>query len=141
MTLADARFAVEIDNHTGTLALVSGVCRLGPGNFLVPRAVESLPVGDHSLTLIDSVNAAAVAGVFSAEPAAGEHLGFGVFHQAVAYPGPSVALQVVQGNRSRGLSRFSWRSQRKWDCPPWAGRGQAHFSARNGPKVEPVPGL
>ena len=25
------------------------------------------------------------------------------------------------------------------DCPPRAGRGQAHFSARNGPKNEPVP--
>jgi hypothetical protein len=45
------------------------------------------------------------------------------------------------GNRSRGLSRFSRRSPRKWDCPPRQTRGQAHFSGRNGPKNEPVPGL
>jgi len=61
-----------------------------------------------------------------------------ILHFGLEVAGPS---RWLGRNRSRGLSRFSRRSPRKWDCPPWPVKGQTHCSARNGSKNAPLPGL
>jgi hypothetical protein len=53
---------------------------------------------------------------------------------------PAVTVWVFR-NRSRGLSRFSRRTPRKWDCP-LRRKGDRHiFRPLKWPKNEPVPGL
>jgi hypothetical protein len=94
MALTDSQLAVDFDANTNGPIWTAGVCELATGSSLVPRATASLAVGYHDVNLIASDGG--VTGTFSIEPAPQEHLGFGVFHQAVAYPGQSVDLQVFQ---------------------------------------------
>ena len=44
-----------------------------------------------------------------------------------------------RSNRSRGLSRFSRQSQRKWDCPPWAEGDRQLFRPKAGRKMSQSP--
>ncbi len=94
MALTDSQLAVDFDANTSGPIRTLGVCELATGSSLVPRATASLAVGYHDVNLIAADGG--VTGTFSNEPAPQEHLGFGVFHQAVAYPGQSVDLQIFQ---------------------------------------------
>jgi len=70
----------------------------------------------------------------------GSHPLFQAYHLAEKYDMAIVCVEgyatraakalLSAGSRSRGLSRFSRRSPRKWDCPPRAAKGdRSMFSA------------
>ena len=73
---------------------VSGNMQLDAGSTFHPQAVASLgAVGTTTRTVIA---AATLAGSFTHQPAAGDHLGFGVFYQGTNYAATGVAVGLFQ---------------------------------------------
>ncbi len=87
-----ALFACELDETGSDVLAVTGRVDLNTGSRLALQAVDSLAtVGETTRTI---VTAAAVNGVFTVEPALGEHLGHGVFHRDMAYTNDAATIDV-----------------------------------------------
>ncbi len=85
-------YVCQLDAAAGGLISAGGHASLS--GLLIVEAVENLSaVGDTSRTI---VTAEEINGTFTNEPAVGEHLGYGVFHQATTYNADSVDVDLFQ---------------------------------------------